>query len=144
MTDSTIESADFVTVTFEDQKNRERMETVTMQCSFDLILCPVRSWAKLIRSILTTWGGSEETFVSSYKTKKTTTTQFQEVTIKDMNVALRAAAMAYGLGRLGFKEDDLGTHSIRSGAAMAKYLSTPSCSLVDGQAMLSCGIFGNK
>ena len=98
------------------------METVTMQCSFDLILCPVRSWARLIRSILTTWGGSEETFVSSYGTKKATTTKFQEVTSKDMTVALRAAAMAYGLEQLGFKEDDLGTHSIRSGAAMAMYL----------------------
>ena len=39
-----------------------------------------------------------------------------------MTRALKVAAKAYGLERLGFTENDLGTHSIRSGAAMTVYL----------------------
>jgi hypothetical protein len=36
--------------------------------------------------------------------------------------ALRDAVGAIGKAKLGFKKEDVGTHSIRSGAAMAMYL----------------------
>ena len=39
-----------------------------------------------------------------------------------MKLALRAAAMVIGEEKLGFKSSEIGTHSIRSGAAMAMYL----------------------
>ena len=39
-----------------------------------------------------------------------------------MTSSLKAAEKAYGLAKLGFTEADLGTHSLRSGAAMAMYL----------------------
>ena len=98
------------------------METVTMQCSYDLILCPVRAWARIISRIISNWGGSENTFVSQYRIKGDDKGSFLEVTSKDMAGALRAAASSYGLDRLGFQSTDIGTHSIRSGAAMAMYL----------------------
>ena len=40
-----------------------------------------------------------------------------------MSKALRAAATSIGKDRLGFAPADIGTHSIRSGAAMSMYLA---------------------
>ena len=44
---------DCVSVTFEFQKKDERMDTVTQIASGDNLMCPVRSWAALVRRI---WG----------------------------------------------------------------------------------------
>ena len=48
--------------------------------------------------------------------------QYFEVTGEDMKNSLRASASVFGESKLGFKIKDIGTHSIRSGAAMAMYL----------------------
>ena len=45
------------------------------------------------------------------------------VSSTDMMQAIRAAATAVGKSRLGFSPNKCGTHSIRSGAAMAMYLN---------------------
>ena len=39
--DPTLIAADYVSVTFEDQKNDTRQDTITMQYSGDNLLCPV-------------------------------------------------------------------------------------------------------
>ena len=44
------------------------------------------------------------------------------VTGKDALIAIRAAATCIGTQKLGFDINEIGTHSIRSGAAMAMYL----------------------
>jgi hypothetical protein len=41
----------------------------------------------------------------------------------DMRIRLRAAASILGIAKLGFNPEDIGTHSLRSGAAMAMYLA---------------------
>lgn len=41
----------------------------------------------------------------------------------DVKCKLRAAATVLGPDRLGYSADDIGTHSLRSGAAMAMYLN---------------------
>lgn len=48
--------------------------------------------------------------------------EYFEVTGEDMKNSLRASASVFGESKLGFKIKDIGTHSIRSGAAMAMYL----------------------
>ena len=48
--------------------------------------------------------------------------RIEQVTSKDMVNALRAAVAAIGEEKLGISKEDVGTHSIRSGAAMAIYL----------------------
>ena len=49
--------------------------------------------------------------------------KFFEITGDDMKQALRAAVLSFGKEKLGFKAIDIGTHSIRSGSAMAMYLN---------------------
>ena len=39
-----------------------------------------------------------------------------------MNILLKATVAAIGIDKLGFGPDDIGTHSIRAGSAMAMYL----------------------
>jgi len=39
-----------------------------------------------------------------------------------MTIALRNAVEAYGQTKLGIRKEEIGTHSLRSGAAMALYL----------------------
>ena len=48
--------------------------------------------------------------------------KFYHITSSDSVKALRAAALSIGATTLGFDPTDIGTHSIRSGAAMAMYL----------------------
>ena len=46
--------------------------------------------------------------------------------------ALQAAVVSIGEEKLGFKKEDIGTHSIRSGAAMAMFLGEiVVCPVVD-------------
>ena len=44
-----LHNADFVSVTFKDQKNAQKMETVTQFRTGDAVLCPVRACAALVR-----------------------------------------------------------------------------------------------
>ena len=48
--------------------------------------------------------------------------RIEHVTSKMMVESLRDAVKATGEEKLGFKAEEIGTHSIRSGAAMAMYL----------------------
>ena len=48
--------------------------------------------------------------------------RIEHVTSKDMVNALRAAVACVGEEKLGIKQEDIGTHSIRSDAAMAMFL----------------------
>ena len=61
---------------------------------------------------------STASFVNMFQDKSSTL----EITGNDVVQSLRAAAHAIGEPSLGFKISDIGTHSIRSGAAMAMYL----------------------
>ena len=139
--DPTLQSADFVSVTFEDQKNDEKEDTITMQFSGDHILCPVRSLARIVKRILSYPDSDEEMFLCTFRSRS----KFYEVSGDDLRNALRAAASVFGEDKLGFKIKDIGTHSIRSGAAMAMYLDEVSiyiqlCKLEDGQVTLSYDI----
>ena len=113
-----IGSADCVSITFVDQKNSQKQDTITMHASGDLILCPVRSWARVVQRVLSYKTTSHRSFVNTFYSHG----KLQFVTGSNVLHALRAAARCVGEAKLGFKPNELGTHSIRSGAAMAMYL----------------------
>jgi len=113
-----LEFADCVSITFERQKKDERMDTITQLASGDAILCPVRRWAALVRRIRGYPGATDDTKVSAVWRND----RIEHVSSKELVGALRAAVVAYGEEKLGFKAEEIGTHSIRSGAAMAMYL----------------------
>jgi hypothetical protein len=51
------------------------------------------------------------------------TSRFTHLTSDDVRMRIRAAATVLGEAKLGFKPEDVGTYSLRSGAAMAMYLA---------------------
>ena len=116
--DPFLEYADCVSITFDWQKKDERMDTVTQMCSKDLRLCPVRQWAALERRLLTYPGITPESPVSAIWRND----RIEHITSAEMTKALRAAVVSTGEEVLGIKSEDIGTHSVRSGAAMAMYL----------------------
>jgi hypothetical protein len=112
--------ADTIAITFEFQKNDQRDETVVMHCSGDPLLCPIRAWAAVVMRILSYSGTSATTYVNAYAT---TGGNLAYLTGDQVRLRLRQAADRIGTARLGYTSDEIGTHSIRSGAAMAMYLA---------------------
>lgn len=110
--------SDFVSITFEDQKNDQKNDTITMHSTTDHILCPVKSWARVILRVLDIPDADQDYFVNSFWDNG----KLHFISNKDALRALKAAAVTIGEAKLGFAPADLGTHSLRSGAAMAMYL----------------------
>ncbi len=113
-----LERAHCVSITFARQKKDERMDTVTQIASGDALLCPVRSWAAIVHRIWSYEGASEDTPVSAVWRNG----RIEHITSYSFVVALDAAVGAVGYEKLGIKKGEIGTHSLRSGAAMAMYL----------------------
>jgi hypothetical protein len=117
--------AKFVTICFEDQKNGTKMEKRSHRESGDPHLCPVQAWVAVIRRLQRDFPEefrAEESRrdrlpVCSYKSQ---TGERARVT-SDMVVRLMrfTCTMHDGGNRYGFTEGEIGTRSIRSGAAMA-------------------------
>ena len=117
--DPTISLADYVTITFEDQKNDQKNDSITHHRSDDKTLCPVRMWASIVKRILSYKNTNIDTHVNAVQLNN----KLHFITGTEVKLALRAAATVVGETKLGFKPTDIGTHSLRSGAAMAMYLS---------------------
>lgn len=113
-----LQQADSVSITFEFQKNDERDVTITHHCSNDITLCPVRSWAAIVKRILNYPGTNADTPVNTVLING----QLKCITGSRIKTKIRSTAASIGEDVLGFKPSELGTHSIRSGAAMAMYL----------------------
>jgi hypothetical protein len=118
-----------VSITFEKQKNDHLDETITMYRTADPLLCPVKAWAAIIQRILSYHNSTPDTPVNTVwlptPIKSRTFDRpgkFYLLSGNDMILVIRAAAAEIGSARLGFEPDELGTHSIRSGAAMAMHL----------------------
>ena len=110
-----------VSITFEFQKNDERNDTVTMHRTGDSYMCPVVAWAAVIQRILSYPGTGPTTTVNTMYDPDTGT--FSYLTSDDLRIRLRAAVIVIGEDKLGIKAEDIGTHSVRSGSAMAMYLA---------------------
>ena len=94
------------------------MDTVTLLASQDARLCPVRAAAAIVRRIKKYPGLSQDSPISTVTVNR----HLKQVTSTHMINALRDAVGAIGEVKLGIKKEDIGMHSIRSGAAMAMYL----------------------
>jgi hypothetical protein len=119
MTLQMLASATAISITFEFQKTDVRSETVHQHATGLELLCPIIMWSRVVRRILAYPGCDEESLVSAVvinDARKLVTASF-------LAAELKAAAAWIGEDVLGFPPDDIGTHSIRPGAAMAMYLA---------------------
>ena len=114
-----LSQADAVALTFEDQKNGKKFDTVTMHCTSHCFLCPVKSWAFTVQrlraypSFCPTW--TVDTWVENGVRTRIKSTA---VLLK-----IRSAVRWWGPDNLGFLETEVGTHSNRSSTAMLMYLN---------------------
>ena len=118
--DKRIFQADRVTITFEWQKNREQDESVSMhsckqghQHEFN----PVFIWA-LIVSRVQEYPGDDNVSERRVNTVYVGH-QVREITSSQNRTKLRSAVAQIGEEQLGFTAEEIGCHSLRSGAAMA-------------------------
>lgn len=117
-----LKKAKFVTITFRDQKNGKKMDKRTQGRSGHKSLCPVIAWGRAVqRKIkrdgnldvpreISSLGGFDGSFWFDINSEN----------IKDF---IRSTCKnSGGKERFGFGPSDIGTRSIRSGAAMALFL----------------------
>jgi hypothetical protein len=109
-----------VTVTFENQKNGLKMDRRTQERTGDAVMCPVLRLASLVQRVLRTVpGAGPETPISTiYELGNKVV-----VTSRDLRRGLRTACTkGGGEATFGYSATDIGTRSIRSGAAMGLFL----------------------
>jgi len=104
-----------VTVTFANQKNGTKGEKRTLKRTSCNLLCPVRAWARVAERVrlLEIIG---PTPMNLYREKG----RIREIRSKDVVTMLRESCeIQEGYEKYGIRPEELGTRSIRSGAAMA-------------------------
>ena len=116
--DPSLPLADCVTIYFEFQKNDERNENVTHQRNFHPSMCPVRLWTAIVQRIRDYKGTTDATTINTVLPNG----QLAEIKASELLLKLRVAVAALGKDHPGFGPNDIGLHSLRSGAAMAMYL----------------------
>jgi hypothetical protein len=111
--------ADCVSVTFKQQKNDRKADTVTQWRTSDELLCPVKIWASLIRRINSYKGASKNSpvLLVQYNDK------IINITGEMIADVCRDGVVSIGETKQGIRRSEIGTRSIRSGAAMAMYLA---------------------
>jgi hypothetical protein len=112
--------AETVSIIFRDQKNRSKYQTQTSWSTTDPQANPVLAWAKVARRVQATSRCKESTKVYHFTSDSG---QVNKVESDFMITQLRAAVAHLGEAALGYSPADIGTHSIRSEAAMALVLS---------------------
>ena len=122
----------FVCITFVAQKNGEKFQTRTQSRTNDGLLCPVRLWGRIVRRILffrpdapaetpvNCW--FDPTVLAAGKTPSPRYIRAED-TIK---ILRETCVSGGGFARFGYRPLDIGTHSLRSGAAMALFLAKTS------------------
>jgi hypothetical protein len=125
-TDPDLALADHVALTLTLQKNDRKEDTVVMPRSGGAILCPVRAWAAITTRVLAYPTATLNTPVNAILLDG----RLHYATAPAMLQHLRRGAAHFGPQLLGYAPDELGTHSIRAGAAMTMYLAgVPVCEI---------------
>jgi len=119
--------ADMVVITFEYQKNDHRDVQVHMFKTDDPTLNPVVAWAKTVQRVWGYPGTTEDTKVCTFMKPDGAQNSIQSNQVRDW---LRTIVELIGEDVLGFTKDDIGLHSIRSGGAMAMFLSKTSTIII--------------
>jgi hypothetical protein len=113
-----------VSLTFEDQKNNEKNDTRSQRRTDDPILCPVRRSASLVSRILRLVPDhSASTTINTILDSGTVLAMSQEFLRDRLRVTCTALG---GKNNFGYSASDIGTKSLRSGAAMALFLMNHS------------------
>jgi hypothetical protein len=116
--------AEYVSITFVDQKNGHKFEVRTQQRTTDALLCPVRSWAHTIQRILSYPDTDATTSVNYfYDPSAKPGHQSRFFSQENIRVFLRETCSMYPPNHFGYSPSEIGTHSLRSGAAMALFLA---------------------
>ena len=113
-----LDTADCISITFEMQKKDEKHDTVTHMASGDPTLCPVKAAAAIVRRLRAYPGSNDDTPISTIWRRD----RLEHITSKQIADALKDAVTSIGEDKLHIDRNTIGTHSIRSGAAMAMFL----------------------
>ena len=81
-------------------------------------LSPVKIWHAIVKRIRSYPGSNDDIPASAVGKNK----RIQHITSEEMIAFLRATVEVVDEERFGFKSSEIGTHYIRSGAAMAMFL----------------------
>ena len=124
-----LDKADSVSVTFRTQKNDEQHETVTQHRTNDKRLCPVLRWAAVVRRVTDAKGTESSPKVNWFRNDKGKPQLISSAKVRNC-IRLIATVMG-GKDRFGFEPKEIGTHSVRSAAAMAMCLAgAPACTIM--------------
>ena len=111
-----------VTWTFEDQKNDKKNVTIPHNNNNDPLMNPVQSLASTVQRILSYPGTSINSSICTHMIDR----KLLEFTQDDLLSSFRSNVASIGEEKLGFKPEDIGTHSNRCSAVMAMFMdNTP-------------------
>jgi hypothetical protein len=111
---------EYVTVTFVDQKNGQKMDSRTQQRTGDRVLCPVLQLHSLVTRILRTLPNTPTTTISTIQLAG----KVVRITSALLLQQIRSTCfLCGGFKNFGFHPSEIGTHSMRSGGAMALFLN---------------------
>ena len=116
--DLNLEQADCLAVTFEMQKKEEKNDPGHHKATRDKTMCPIQAAVELVRRIRSYQGTDDDTPISALLIGSRVT----HVTGKQVANVLKDTVRAIGEDVLNIKADEVGTHSLRSAAAMAMFL----------------------
>jgi hypothetical protein len=115
-----LHKATSVTLLFEYQKNDSRNETVTAHKTYHPFLCPVIQLVNLVRRLLAIPGTTEDTPINTYV--EPGSSKVKQLKSDLILRRLRLGVTLIGKDELGYGPEEVGLHSLRSGAAMSMYL----------------------
>ena len=115
-----LHSADMIRMTFEYQKNDRRDVCIHMFATDDPVLNPVTAWAATVQRVRRIPAANDDTQVCLFQSAGGITSY---ISSDHVRTKLRAIVDLIGSDDLGFSKNDIGLHSIRSGGAMAMFLS---------------------
>ncbi len=105
-----LESADSVAITFKIQKNEQKHDTVINWQTYDATLCPVLQWACIFNQIQKYRCTTQNTPVCAAWRHN----RLENITSKQVFMALQATSTVIRSTHLGFKQSKIGTHSLCS------------------------------
>ena len=112
------------TMNIDNQKNGKRNQSIHHE-SKPGDTCPVKALIRRISHIFT-HTSNNNTIISTYFTNKTE----QVLRATDINSAIKAAVVQLGLRKYGFNPEQISSHSLRAGGAMALHLNHQSSATI--------------
>lgn len=114
-----LKGAASITMRIDNQKNGARGGT-THQNVLHTKHCPIRALAQRVHAIVTHPNGKPSDVISTHHLKNGIAKALQA---RDINNAIKEAAMVTGLGKSRFSRKSVSSHSLRAGGAMAMHLN---------------------